>query len=78
MAPLATKLGSSFRNLSSKPPAWPLPPPKAKPNNPKESKRTHMVEENPNEYGEGGYLPVEIGDSFKDGRYLVVRKLGYA
>lgn len=23
-----------------------------------------------------GYLPVHIGDTFKDGRYLIVRKLG--
>jgi hypothetical protein len=34
-------------------------------------------EESPAEYNAGGYLPVKINDLFKDGRYLVVRKLGY-
>lgn len=35
-------------------------------------------EESPADYNAGGYLPVKINDVFKDGRYLVVRKLGYA
>ncbi|KAF9243903.1 kinase-like protein [Melanogaster broomeanus] len=34
-------------------------------------------EESPAEYNTGGYLPVKINDSFKDGRYIVVRKLGW-
>lgn len=29
------------------------------------------------DYNIGGYLPVKVKDSFKDGRYLVLRKLGY-
>ncbi|CUA76801.1 hypothetical protein RSOLAG22IIIB_02277 [Rhizoctonia solani] len=29
------------------------------------------------DYADGGYLPVHIGDTFKDGRYLIVRKLGW-
>ncbi|KAG8742987.1 serine/threonine protein kinase, CMGC group [Ceratobasidium sp. 414] len=29
------------------------------------------------DYADGGYLPVHIGDTFKDDRYHVVRKLGY-
>ncbi|KAG9101315.1 serine/threonine protein kinase, CMGC group [Ceratobasidium sp. 370] len=29
------------------------------------------------DYADGGYLPVHIGDTFKDGRYDVVRKLGW-
>ena len=33
-------------------------------------------EESPADYNAGGYLPVKINDLFKDGRYLVVRKLG--
>ncbi len=33
-------------------------------------------EESPADYNSGGYLPVKINDSFKDGRYLVLRKLG--
>ena len=34
-------------------------------------------EESPADYNSGDYLPVKINDSFKDGRYLVLRKLGY-
>ncbi|CAE6431226.1 unnamed protein product [Rhizoctonia solani] len=29
------------------------------------------------DYADGGYLPVHIGDTFKEGRYLIVRKLGW-
>ncbi|TFK30402.1 kinase-like protein [Coprinopsis marcescibilis] len=34
-------------------------------------------EESPADYNAGGYLPVKVGDSFKQGRYRVVRKLGW-
>ncbi|KAI0757348.1 kinase-like protein [Daedaleopsis nitida] len=34
-------------------------------------------EEAPADYNSGGYLQVKINDSFKDGRYLVLRKLGW-
>ncbi|KAH9853024.1 Pkinase-domain-containing protein [Lenzites betulinus] len=34
-------------------------------------------EEAPADYNSGGYLQVKINDSFKDGRYLVTRKLGW-
>ncbi|KAI0735522.1 kinase-like domain-containing protein [Earliella scabrosa] len=34
-------------------------------------------EESPADYNSGGYLQVKINDSFKDGRYLVLRKLGW-
>ena len=34
-------------------------------------------EEDWEEYVKGGYHPVKIGDTFSDGRYLVVRKLGW-
>jgi hypothetical protein len=34
-------------------------------------------EESPVDYNSGGYLPVKLRDSFKDGRYIVIRKLGY-
>ena len=34
-------------------------------------------EEAPSDYNAGGYLQVKINDTFKDGRYLVLRKLGY-
>lgn len=34
-------------------------------------------EEDLEDYRPGGYHPVNIGDSFKDGRYDVVRKLGW-
>jgi len=33
-------------------------------------------EESPADYNVGGYLPVKIGEGFKNGRYRVVRKLG--
>lgn len=34
-------------------------------------------EEDWEDYVKGGYHPVKIGDSFSDGRYIVVRKLGW-
>lgn len=34
-------------------------------------------EEAPSEYNQGGYLVVRVKDTFKEGRYVVVRKLGY-
>ncbi|GMT03349.1 hypothetical protein PENTCL1PPCAC_25523, partial [Pristionchus entomophagus] len=33
--------------------------------------------EDPSEYKEGGYHPVNIGDKFNDDKYTVVQKLGY-
>lgn len=33
-------------------------------------------EESPADYNAGGYLQVKVGDTFKSGRYRVVRKLG--
>lgn len=33
-------------------------------------------EESPADYNAGGYLPVKVNDTFKNGRYRVVRKLG--
>ena len=34
-------------------------------------------EEDYEDYCKGGYHPVKIGDTFSDGRYVVVRKLGW-
>jgi len=34
-------------------------------------------EEDSEDYCKGGYHPVQIGESFKDGKYTVVRKLGW-
>ncbi|KAJ7785901.1 CMGC/SRPK protein kinase [Mycena metata] len=34
-------------------------------------------EESPAEYNTGGYLPVKLSDTFKHGRYRVLRKLGW-
>lgn len=34
-------------------------------------------EESPADYNAGGYLPVKLADSFKNGRYTVLRKLGF-
>ena len=34
-------------------------------------------EEDWEDYTKGGYHPVKIGDEFSDGRYIVVRKLGW-
>jgi serine/threonine-protein kinase SRPK3 len=33
--------------------------------------------ENPDDYRPGGFHPVHLGDSFKDGRYVILNKLGY-
>lgn len=38
---------------------------------------THQDEENAEDYRPGGYHPVQLGEKFKDGRYVVVRKLGW-
>jgi serine/threonine-protein kinase SRPK3 len=37
-----------------------------------------MAEEDWEDYAEGGYHPIAIGDEFSDGRYVVVRKLGWS
>ncbi|KAI0806602.1 kinase-like protein [Fomes fomentarius] len=46
-----------------------------------DSSHSHSVmtedEEDWEDYVKGGYHPVHIGDTFSDGRYLVVRKLGW-
>ncbi|KAI4146807.1 MAG: hypothetical protein L6R39_003318 [Caloplaca ligustica] len=34
-------------------------------------------EEDSEDYCKGGYHPVSVGETFKDGRYIVVRKLGW-
>lgn len=34
-------------------------------------------EENMNRYRSGGFHPVTIGDTFKGGKYEVIRKLGF-
>ena len=34
-------------------------------------------EEDWEDYVKGGYHPVQIGDTYSDGRYVVVRKLGW-
>jgi serine/threonine-protein kinase SRPK3 len=34
-------------------------------------------EEDEEDYVKGGYHPVHVGDKFSDGRYLIVRKLGW-
>lgn len=38
---------------------------------------SHKDEESPADYNSGGYLPVKVNDTFKNGRYRVIRKLGY-
>ncbi|KAF5312106.1 hypothetical protein D9619_003398 [Psilocybe cf. subviscida] len=35
------------------------------------------TEENVADYNAGGYLPIQVGDTFRDRRYKVVRKLGW-
>lgn len=34
-------------------------------------------EEDLEDYCKGGYHPVHVGDTFSEGRYLIVRKLGW-
>lgn len=34
-------------------------------------------EESPADYNAGGYLPIKLNDTFQNGRYRVVRKLGH-
>lgn len=46
-----------------------------------DSSYSHSVmtedEEDWEDYVKGGYHPVHIGDKFSDGRYIIVRKLGW-
>lgn len=35
-----------------------------------------VFEESASDYNAGGYLPIQPSDTFKDGRYVVLRKLG--
>ncbi|KAL0080647.1 hypothetical protein J3Q64DRAFT_1632866, partial [Phycomyces blakesleeanus] len=34
-------------------------------------------EEDRKDYCKGGYHPVHVGEVYKDGRYVVIRKLGW-
>lgn len=36
-----------------------------------------LSEEGLDRYRPGGYHPVVVGDTFKDGRYMIYNKLGY-
>jgi len=44
---------------------------------PTAQRRLPPDEENMQRYRLGGFHPVSIGDTFKDGRYEVIRKLGF-
>jgi serine/threonine-protein kinase SRPK3 len=39
--------------------------------------KQYSLQEDPKDYRKGGYHPVQIGDVFKNGRYHVIRKLGW-
>src|SRR5690554_5153541 len=36
-----------------------------------------LTQERPSRYKPGGLHPVEVGDTFNDGRYIVIHKLGF-
>lgn len=42
-----------------------------------DSEGSHHDEESLKDYCKGGYHPIQVGDTFKDGRYVIVRKLGW-
>jgi len=42
-----------------------------------ESKHLMLKEESALDYKPGGYHPVILGDTFKDGRYIIRQKLGW-
>lgn len=44
---------------------------------PEEAAENTADEEDSEDYCKGGYHPVQIGEKFKDGKYTVVRKLGW-
>jgi len=54
-----------------------LPSPLFLPNLPPPVMLPHRKEENAQNYRLGGYHPVNLGDTFADGRYHVIRKLGF-
>lgn len=42
-----------------------------------EEKHTDLTTESADQYGLGMLCPVHLGDQLKEGRYCVLRKLGY-
>lgn len=42
------------------------------------AKEEEDSEEDWGDYVKGGYHPVELGDTFSDDRYVVIRKLGWS
>lgn len=42
-----------------------------------EEEQEKLEEEDASDYVKGGYHPVQVGETFKDGRYIVIQKLGW-
>ncbi|CDZ96412.1 srsf protein kinase 2 [Phaffia rhodozyma] len=80
-----SNMGKSFTTSSPKPIPAPAPvSPSLEspiPSNPSSSQSATSVmtedEEDLEGYRQGGYHPVRIGDLYKDGRYVIIRKLGW-
>ncbi|XP_057702969.1 SRSF protein kinase 2-like [Corythoichthys intestinalis] len=71
----APEPSASHGSASSSTASSQSPPVEAHPS-PPESVGSYNEQENPADYGIGGYYPVEIGEIFED-RYQVVKKLGW-
>ncbi|XP_077582537.1 SRSF protein kinase 3-like [Stigmatopora nigra] len=70
-----TDHGDSETSVSPRQVSSPPPPVEAHPTS-LELEGSYDEQENPADYGKGGYHPVEIGEIFED-RYQVVKKLGW-
>ncbi|XP_061641577.1 SRSF protein kinase 2-like [Phyllopteryx taeniolatus] len=66
----------SPKSIPSANPAHPRCPPVEEHPAPSDPVGSYDEQENPEDYGIGGYYPVEIGEIFED-RYQVVKKLGW-
>ncbi|GFN10989.1 serine/threonine protein kinase, CMGC group [Aspergillus tubingensis] len=58
-------------------PAYGVPPSRSSSSSSGEELETTAEEEDSEDYCKGGYHPVSVGETYNNGRYVVVRKLGW-
>lgn len=63
--------------MSGRVPAYGVPPSRSSSSSSGEELETTAEEEDSEDYCKGGYHPVSVGETYNNGRYVVVRKLGW-
>lgn len=79
-SPSATNMNSSSANSTTSPLSHLKPQPsRSSSSSSSRDDATEVTaeEEDAEDYCKGGYHPVSVGETFKDGRYIVTRKLGW-